>query len=324
MTKVDRVRKSAVSISTWFCIPEQGMVDKEILCRASAFLVSSKNKTYPIKFHVVTASHVIAPWRFPKYYPDDWLKFVNQSHTYYTLEVRDENGLIRGTTQLLPISFHHHTRDLSVLHLDDESGALKMFEEFGVESQELLKRELVVGEALQFHGHDVAMPSSLSKENGNEHSKGGNSSPSSSAGDNHDSDKLVQNNQGKNSQQQDHEADSEATDDDTSSDDSLPNYSNDPKGVEDEREPKPLLVYGNFAVSTARQYFAKTIPVLTYGMCGGPVTATSSSTLNANGVKKTTFTSSVCGMLEGIVPLDSVDMEYRGLAAFVDSPVIEE
>lgn len=324
MTKVDRVRKSAVSISTWFSIPEQGMLDKEILCRASAFLVHSKNKTYPTKFHVVTASHVIAPWRFPKYYPDDWLKFVNQNHTYYTLEVRDENGLICGTTELLPTSFHHHTRDVAILHIDDEVKALQIFEEFGVDSQELLQRDLIVGEALQFHGHDVSMPSSLSEENGNKNSNGNSGTSSSSAGDNHDSDKSVQNSQGKNSQRQYNESESAATDDESSSDDSLPNYSNDPKGVEDEREPKPLLVYGNFAVATARQYFAKTIPVLTYGMCGGPVTATSSSTLNANGVKKTTYTSSVCGMLEGIVPLNSVDAEYRGLAAFVDSPVIAE
>jgi hypothetical protein len=35
-------RKLAVSITTWFCVPEFGMKDMEVLCRGSAFLVRTK------------------------------------------------------------------------------------------------------------------------------------------------------------------------------------------------------------------------------------------------------------------------------------------
>lgn len=269
MSKKEPVKRLSVSISTWFRIPEQGMADHEILCRASAFFIRSKDSKYPSKLHLLTASHVVAPWRFPKYYKDEWLSHVNQNHTKYSLEIRDEDGEITAETALSPDSFHHSSRDLAVLHLDDENVAMRMFEKSGVESQDLLQRQLIEGEVLQFHGHDVSMPSSLA-----------------AAGEIND--KPVN------------------------------------TGEHDERLPKPVLVYGHFAISTASQCFAKTKPVLTYGMCGGPVTAKSSSSIRGNGVSETFVTSSVCGMLEGIVPLDSANEQYRGLAAIVDSTVIAE
>jgi hypothetical protein len=269
MAMKEPVKKLSLSISTWFRIPEQGMAYQEILCRASAFFIRSKNSKYPYKLHLLTASHVVAPWRFPKYYKDEWLSYVNQNHTNYSLEIRDEDGKITAETSLLSDSFHHSSRDLAVLHLDDEDYATRMIEKFGVESQDLLQRQLIEGEVLQFHGHDVSMPSSLSAA-GEINDK------------RHDTEEL------------------------------------------DERLPKPVLVYGHFATSTACQCFAKTKPILTYGMCGGPVTAKSSTSIRGNGVSETFVTSSVCGMLEGIVPLDSANEQYRGLAAIVDSTVIAE
>lgn len=262
-------KKISVSISTWFRIPEQGMADHEILCRASAFFIRSKHTKYPYKLHLLTASHVVAPWRFPKYYKDEWLSLVNQNHTNYSLEIRDEFGEITAETALSSDSFHHSSRDLAVLHLDDEDSAMRMFENFGVEPQDLLQRQLIEGEVLQFHGHDVSMPSSLS-----------------AAGEIND-------------KQDDIEED-------------------------DNRMPKPVLVCGHFAISTASQCFAETKSILTYGMCGGPVTAKSSTTISGNGISETFVTSSVCGLLEGIVPLDSANEQYRGLAAIVDSTVIAE
>lgn len=64
----------ALSISTWFCLPHHGMKDFEILNRASAFLVSSRSdkgvdlgiENQFRKIHVLTASHVAAPWKWPK------------------------------------------------------------------------------------------------------------------------------------------------------------------------------------------------------------------------------------------------------------------
>jgi hypothetical protein len=272
-----RQKKVAVSISTWFRVPEEGMADFEILCRASAFLVRSNNPQYPAKFHLLTASHVVAPWRFPKYYPDEWLRYVNQNHTQYTLEIRDDHGVMLGTSSILASTHHHSSRDLAVMHLEDEASADQIFEAHGVEYQNISQRELVEGEVIEFHGHDVEMPPSMSNES---KSDGQPASSVTSVGDN--------------------------------------------AGSDDTREPIPLTVYGHFVASTAKQFFAQTKPVLTYGMCGGAVIAKSSSSITANGVIKTTTASSVCGMLEGIVPLDSPSEQHRGLAAFVDSAVITE
>ena len=266
-----------MSISTWFRVPEEGMADFEILCRASAFLVRSKNPQYPAKFHLLTASHIVAPWRFPKYYPDEWLRYVNQNHTQYTLEIRDDHGVMLGTSSILASTHHHSSRDLAVLHLEDEASADQIFTMHGVEYQNISQRQLVEGEVIEFHGHDVEIPSSMSNES---KSDGQPTLSVTSVGDN--------------------------------------------AGSDDTREPIPLIVYGHFVASTAKQFFAQTKPVLTYGMCGGAVIAKSSSSITVNGVIKTTTASSVCGMLEGIVPLDSTSEQHRGLAAFVDSAVITE
>ena len=65
------------------------MKDLEILNRASAFIVKTKDREFAkkCKYHVITASHVAAPWRWPKYYPDEWIQFINESHTHYTMEL---------------------------------------------------------------------------------------------------------------------------------------------------------------------------------------------------------------------------------------------
>ena len=242
------------------------MMEFEILSRASAFFVKSRTSNFSNRFHLVTASHVIAPWRFPKYYPDEWLQFVNQSHTRHTIEIRDESGFLTAESQLFSHSYHHATRDLAVLHLDDENEALEMFEAEGVESQDLLKRELVEGEELKFHGHDVQIPPAFGADGGSDASG----------------------------------------------------------SAEDSRQPTPQRIKGIFFSKTAHQFFARTNPILSYGMCGGPVTANDRNTLTAGGVSKTSVTSSVCGMLEGIVPLESTNENIRGLASFVDSPNILE
>jgi hypothetical protein len=41
-------------------------------------------------------------------------------------------------------------------------------------------------------------------------------------------------------------------------------------------------------------------------------------------VNKTVSSTEVCGLLEGIVPLDIETAELRGLASFVDTAVISE
>ena len=313
---MSRGKKVAVSISTWFRVPEEGMTEFEILCRASAFLVRSKNPQYPAKFHLLTASHVVAPWRFPKYYPDEWLRYVNQNHTHYTVEVRDDHGVMLGTASILGNTLHHCTRDLAVLHLEDEASADQLFATHGIEFQNMSQRELVEGEVLEFHGHDVEMPSSIS----NDDKSSGQAASSMTEPPIAETEKSVESNGnhlGDDTSNGRKEISNSATDENEA-------VSGDSEGSEDIREPKPLTVYGHFVQSTAKQFFALTKPVLTYGMCGGAVIAKSSSSINANGVMKTTTANTVCGMLEGIVPLDSPSEQHRGLAAFIDSAVLTE
>lgn len=170
------LRRSALSFSSWFCLPEQGMKDFEILNRASAFLVrasGSGNRArskvtgrefvdrapFPApKVHLVTSSHVVAPWRWPKYYADEWLQQVNERHTMYTAEMRHADGVFATQSELKPISYHHPTRDLAALHFENEEEVLALLDEVGVDILQLSPAEagpLVPGDALEFHGHDV-------------------------------------------------------------------------------------------------------------------------------------------------------------------------
>lgn len=243
------------------------MEEYEILSRASSFLVKSKSEKYPNRVHLLTASHVIAPWKFPKYYPDEWLQYVTEKHTQYTIEVRHENGMLMAKAELTPSSFHHFSRDLAVLHFKQEAAALKLLDQHGIEPQELATCQLTQGEPLLFHGHEVSIPSAIM------------------------------------------EADSNNSDD----------------NVQDIREPSPRVVSGHFFHGSAHQLFAKTNPVLTYGMCGGPVTMKSFiNTSSTTGVNKTSSRTEVCGLLEGIVPLNTEAIDLKGLAVFVDTAIISE
>jgi hypothetical protein len=257
-------RRFVLSISTWFCCPEQGMKDLEILNRASAFLVKANNeklnntfeekklkendkviKYTPLKdnkYHLLTSSHVIAPWKYPKYYSQEFVSYINESHTHYTVELRNEDGTFITQSELIPRSFHHSNRDLAILHLDDENNVMKTLESLQLESLELLDNSTTLnsGDDLIFYGHDV---------------RGG---------------------------------------EDTE--------------IYDNRKPFPCIVNGTFYYKSIHQTFSKTNPVLTDGMCGGPVCLLSSN--------------KVSGLVEGIVPTNHPDDKLKGLAVFVDSKII--
>ena len=150
---MDVKKRITVSISTWFCIPEQGMKDMEILCRSSAFAVRSKSQNFPHKMHFLTSSHNIAPWKYPKKYPEEWLHFINEKHTYYTIETRNPDGSFMTQSEMLPCSYHHISRDLAVLHLETDHDEL--FETFSLEPHELSSRELTVGDSILFNGYSI-------------------------------------------------------------------------------------------------------------------------------------------------------------------------
>ena len=153
-------RRICLSVSSWFCIPEQGMKDMDILCRSSAFIVPVQNKEIfsEKSFHVVTCSHVVAPWKWPNYYPAEWLQAVNESHTYYTVELRQNDGVFQTQLDLLPRAYHHPNRDLAVLHFEDEKSSLDFLSALSVDALTLDGSEYSEQERLFFYGHEVTGP----------------------------------------------------------------------------------------------------------------------------------------------------------------------
>ena len=122
------------------------MKDLEILCRSSAFIVkvspSFKKGDFGLhaplisgfhrpNYHVVTVSHGIAPWLWPSQYKmhrngeHEWLNGVNETHTFYTFELRQFlTGAMATQHELSPRVYHHSSsspsgsrRDLCVTHL---------------------------------------------------------------------------------------------------------------------------------------------------------------------------------------------------------------
>lgn len=155
----------SMSITTWFCVPEFGMKDMEVLCRGSAFLVRTKawkaDPNMKPNFHVLTASHVVAPWRWPKLFPEEYLRHVNEKHTHYTVEMRYPDGLMFCQGDMHPRVFHHGHRDMASLYIGPETEIVEHYSENGLEigldllSDKSPKYPLQVGQELHFHGHDV-------------------------------------------------------------------------------------------------------------------------------------------------------------------------
>jgi len=243
------------------------MKDLEILCRGSAFLIPSVSKEFSHKYHVVTSSHVVAPWRWPQYYSSDWLQMINENHIHYTVEVRDDDGTFIVQKDCRPQGYHHPSRDLALLHLEidtkpsqfhPEAGLLI---ETGLQPLSLYKERdgqsvPPVGSSLSFHGHEMISPPFML---GGERERG--------------------------------------------------------KGEEEEdnRKPEPRVVSGRLGTRSKHQVFATTSTSLTDGMCGGCVLSEERETAGE-----------VVGVVEGIVPLDYPLEAVRGMAVFVESPVISE
>jgi len=152
-------RKYVASFSSWFCIPDQGMKEMEILSRGSCFLLPSNSESFSHKFHVLTASHIVAPWRWPKFYPDEWLQYVDEKHTHYTLELRYDDGTFITQHELLPVHYHHDSRDLAVLHLVQECEALNNLSTLDFSPLQLApeydNQDVELQTSVNFHGHRV-------------------------------------------------------------------------------------------------------------------------------------------------------------------------
>eukprot|EP01031_Cornospumella_fuschlensis_P039509 gene39509-48104_t len=135
------------------------MKDFEILCRASAFLVPTKNKDFSHRYHLLTVSHAAAPWRWPKLFGESWLQFVNEKHCHYTTELRFSDGNLVTQMDLSRHLYLHPTRDLAVLHLEEEKDGIDLFKSLKLETENVLlpadAHPLRNQTPLWFHGHEV-------------------------------------------------------------------------------------------------------------------------------------------------------------------------
>lgn len=109
------------SVSAWFRVPE--FMDKfEILSRGTAFAVEQQEQQ---QLALLTSSHIVAPWRWPQYYPQDWVRQVTNDHTRYTLELRElPHWNVIAQFELDSALFLHDTRDVAALRFQDQAEAL--------------------------------------------------------------------------------------------------------------------------------------------------------------------------------------------------------
>ena len=85
--------------------------------------------------HIVASSHVLSPFLWRDYYPQEWLAQVRQDHCTYSLEVFDETNPETALAKFALNSqpYHHpEGRDIALIHLRDEQESLKILQNLGV------------------------------------------------------------------------------------------------------------------------------------------------------------------------------------------------
>jgi hypothetical protein len=113
--------------------------------------------------HIVASSHVLSPFLWKDYYPQDWLTQVRQEHCTYALEVFDSENPNESLAKigLDSTPFHHpEGRDISVIHFKEEESSLKTLKNLGVKIQYLRSPEKMYekGETMYFDGYVVSEP----------------------------------------------------------------------------------------------------------------------------------------------------------------------
>mmetsp|Transcript_21917 Transcript_21917/g.45257 ORF Transcript_21917/g.45257 Transcript_21917/m.45257 type:complete len:613 (-) Transcript_21917:1452-3290(-) len=243
--------------------------------------------------HVLCSSHVVAPWLWPGYYDQDWLRGVGVEHCTFTLDVFDMNvdgvggsgssasgkssSSIKSLAKfpLTPYPIHHPTpgTDVAIMHLKSEEDALRSLNALGVEPLHLRTGSSDGGsygdygsferdEVMTFEGFEVAEDVMVGRED-----VGSNGTTNSSSS------------------------------------------SNKKNSDEDTRVFLPFTETGTLIYASPQRFLAKTDRPLPEGLCGGP-------TLDSDGY--------VAGIVEGIVPLDHEDDRLAGAAAFLPSPLLRE
>lgn len=113
--------------------------------------------------HIVSSSHVLSPFLWTDYYPQDWLTQVRQEHCTYAVEVFDP-AAPQAPLAKLPLNpepFHHpEGRDIALIHFQEEESSLKILKGLGVEILYLRDPDKLYqkGEDLIFDGFVVDEP----------------------------------------------------------------------------------------------------------------------------------------------------------------------
>jgi len=128
--------RRAVGVSTWFRVP-QYMDEHEILCRGSAFFVGGL---------AVASAHVLEPWRFPRYFPEAFIRHVEPAHCRYFLEARAPDATVAAAVEAA-VAGAHATRDAAALAPLGDAAALG--------AAPLALRSEPPGGALSFAGHAI-------------------------------------------------------------------------------------------------------------------------------------------------------------------------
>jgi hypothetical protein len=211
--------------------------------------------------HVVASSHVLSPFLWRDYYPQDWLSRVRQEHCRYSLEVfdperPDDEALAKLAVN--PEPYHHpEGRDIALIHFREEADSLNVLRRLGVDILHLRHSEKLYekGEELSFHGFHLRERNAAD-------------SPELNVGD-------------------------------------AKKKGEDPEYNEEEaRVFHPHTEKGNLSFHADDRFFATTPEPLPEGSCGGPV-------LDNDG--------DLCGIVEGIVPVNHKNEKLAGSAAFLPS-----
>ena len=115
-------------------------------------------REYRPNVHVVASSHVVSPYLWKEYYPQEWLDLVKNEHCRYALEVFDEPGKPVAKFALEAEPYHHpEGRDVALMHFKDEGGTLPLLTKLGVDIMHLRGKDSPYekGDNLTFDGYAV-------------------------------------------------------------------------------------------------------------------------------------------------------------------------
>lgn len=117
--------------------------------------------------HVVASSHVLSPFLWKNYYPQDWLSQVRQEHCSYTLEVMDADHKSLAKLALSSHPYHHpEGLDVGLIHFREEKSSLQILQKLGVEILHMRDPDKLYqkGETMFFDGFVVSEPNTADKE----------------------------------------------------------------------------------------------------------------------------------------------------------------